>query len=288
MPIEAAIIILDDKAKVVMHTMQKYLSLSYLAAVAILIGLISLPVFAISKGYMSDDSGLQPGMAVKISENESSNISKVERATADVPDKVIGIVTTIDETTVAIGSEGQSIYVETSGEVNAYVSDINGKVKSGDLLTISPLNGVLAKHTNISKSVFGLAIEDFPEQPMEKHTISTSQGEKVAGVSLIKVNLDQKNVLSDQKERSILSRYGKAIVGKEVSDIRIAAALIIFVIVLISEGAILYGAISSAVASIGRNPLAKNYIKQELLKVIVVALAVLLFGLGSIYLILWS
>lgn len=261
--------------------------LSTLLVVIVATIIIVLPVSAISKGYSSDDAGLQPGMAVKLSHGGNPESPKVERASKEQTDKLIGVVTTIDQSTLSIGSEGQQIYVETSGEVEAYVSDVNGRVNQGDFLTLSSLNGILAKHNDSSGIVFGLALEDFPSEPSEMHTIDTKEGSKTVGISKIKINLDQKNVQGGQSSQSALARYGEAVVGKQVSELRVAVALLIFIIVFIAEGAILYGAMSSAITSIGRNPMARMYIKHELIKVIVVAMCVLLFGLGSIYLVLW-
>jgi hypothetical protein len=258
------------------------------ATIALVGGLLFLSssIYAIAQGYVSEDTGLQPGMVVKLSQSSTPDVPKVERATRDQPDRAIGVVTTVDQSTLTIGSGGQTIYVEGGGEVEVFASDVNGKINKGDLLTLSPLNGILAKHVDGSQAVFGLALEDFPPQPKEIHSIQTTEGEKTTGIASIKINLDQKSALG-REGRSTLARYGEAIVGKQVSDIRVAVALLIFIIVLIAEGAILYGAISSAVSSIGRNPLARQYIKRELLKVMIVAFFVLLFGLGSIYLILW-
>ena len=148
------------------------------------------PAQAISRGYASDDTGLRAGMVVKLSQNGSADNPKIERVTNEEPNRVLGVVTTIDQSTIAVGSSNQSVYVETSGEVEAYVSDINGKISKGDLLAFSPLNGILAKHIDTSSNTFGLALEDFPDQPNEVHTIHTNDGDKETGLALIKINLD--------------------------------------------------------------------------------------------------
>jgi hypothetical protein len=262
-------------------------SIGLVALVAIFGFALMSSAQAISRGYASDDPGLRAGMVVKLSQSGSAESPKIERATNEEPNRVLGVITTIDQSTVAVGSAGQSIYVETSGEVEAYVSDINGKINKGDLLAFSPLNGILAKHIDSSSNTFGLALEDFPDQPSEVHTIHTNDGDKETGLARIKINLDQKAVQNAGSPRPFLAKYGESIVGRQVSSVRVAVAITIFIIVLIAEGAILYGAISSAVSAIGRNPLARQYIKHELLKVIIVALFVLLFGLGAIYLVLW-
>ena len=60
--------------------------------------------------------------------------------------------------------------------------------------------------------------------------------------------------------------------------------MIMFVIVLIAEGGIIYGAISGAITAPGRNPFANKIISGEL--IITMALVVLILGLGGVYAIL--
>lgn len=225
-------------------------------------------------------------MAVKLSESSTADTPKVERATNDQLDRAIGVATTTDESTVTVASGAQSVYIETTGEVDAYISNVNGEVNKGDLLTISPLSGILGKYNDGDGSVFALALEDFNSDGGEEYSISTQDGEQSTRVGKIRVNLDQKGLVGKEKDTS-LEKLGHTIVGKQVSELRVAVAVLIFIIVLVAEGAILYGAISSAVSSMGRNPLASDFIRKELIKVVGIAFVVLLFGLGSIYLILW-
>ena len=86
---------------------------------------------------------------------------------------------------------------------------------------------------------------------------------------------------------SVSSPIGKGLLGKKVGEIRVVIALILFLIVLIAEGAIIHGAISSAITALGRNPMARKTIIKEMVRVIFVAIIVLVIGLASIYMILW-
>ena len=84
-----------------------------------------------------------------------------------------------------------------------------------------------------------------------------------------------------------MSKLGKSLVGRDVGEIRVLIALLVFMIVLIAEGGIIYGAVSSAITALGRNPLARKVIQREMLQVFVVAIIVLVVGLGAMYAILW-
>lgn len=272
-----------------MKKQKQYLNSKNLLIAGILVSFIafSTAVSAISRGYATDDISLKPGMVVQLSDDSSAETPKVERASFETPDKFVGITTRVENNSVTIASSKQSVYVENEGEVDAFVSDLDGAVKQGDQLTISPLRGILAKATESSPIVVGTALEDFSYDGAENHEIKTVSGTKVASINLVRFNLDSKSILNHGGVDSSLERLGESIVGKEVSELRVVVAMIIFLLVLFAEGAILYGAISSAVTSLGRNPLARNVIKKELTQIMAVALAVLTVGLGAIYLILW-
>lgn len=244
-------------------------------------------VTAISRGYLSDDRGLKPGMAVKISQENQSEDPKVERADKDEVGKLLGIATTVEDSSVTIASGNQSVYVETSGEVDAFVTDITGTIKSGDKLTISPLNGILSKANEDAKIIVGISLSDFPLSEYESHQIDTAEGKKTAKVAKVRINIDQKSLLGGSKVDSSLERLGRSVVGKNVSEIRMVISLVMFFLVLFAEGAILYGAISSSITSLGRNPLAKDVIRKQLIQVVLIAIVVLALGLGAIYLVLW-
>jgi hypothetical protein len=243
---------------------------------------------AITRGYNSDDDAIRPGMVVALSSSVTSENPKVERASFEFVDRVIGIATTADDSLVTITSGSKSVYVETSGEVDAYVVDLEGKVKQGDLLSLSPIRGVLAKATAYSP-VIAIAVEDFVEHEAETHTIQDNPGTRNVLVDKLKVSLDRKALTSQAtiEQTSALSKLGRSVVGKDVAEVRVIVALILFFIVMIAEGGIIYGAVSSAISSLGRNPLARGIIRHELIRVILLALVVLGLGVLAIYGILW-
>lgn len=243
---------------------------------------------AIARGYATNDKALRPGLLVALSTDSTPEEPKVERASAEHAERIIGVATTVSESLLTVSGGDEAVYVETEGELAAYVSNVNGDVKQGDLLTISPFKGILMKSSG-AQAVVAIALQDFSRDKAETYSIKDNQGEAETLVSKIKVNLDQKALsyelakLSD----SSLERLGRSVVGKEVSEIRVVTALIIFFIVLISEGSIIYGAVSSAITSLGRNPMARNIIRRELVRVLLIAFAVLGIGVGAVYAVLW-
>jgi hypothetical protein len=242
----------------------------------------------VALGYESSDPELKPGMVVQLN-GENQGSSQVERGTSETQDKIIGLATRPDEVSVVIANGGQRVYVQTSGEADAYVSDIGGNIKQGDQLTISPLKGILMKSDGSQGIVFGTALEDFSDTDAESYDINGgSSGISSAKVDKIKINLDAGSFadLQEVAPDSNLAAIGKSLTGKDVGEIRVLIALLLFLIVLVAEGGIIYAAISSSITAIGRNPLASKVIKYEFIKILVIAVAVLLIGLGAIYAVL--
>lgn len=248
---------------------------------------VQASALAIARGYDTDDTGLQTGMVVALSTGDTEN--KVERATNENRDRIVGIVTTFNDSLVTVTSGESEVLVETEGDVDAYVTDTNGEVKKGDLLKLSDYKGILGRASQGDGHIIGIAASDFITSNPETYSVKDGSSNKDIKIAKIKVNLNRQGanggvVITD----SALAKLGKSIVGKDVGEIRVILAVIIFFIVLIAEGGILYGAISSSITALGRNPLAGKIIRKELIRVVVIALIVLTVGLGATYGILWA
>lgn len=250
----------------------------------------SLPIAqAIARGYKTDDIGIQVGMVVALTDDKTQD-SKIERATQQNNQRVVGVVTNSDNSFVTVASATTTVLVESEGEVDAFVSDLNGYVSQGDLLVLSPLKGVLMKAKDgASAPIVGIAAANASSATTSSsYPVEDNGSQKNTTIAKIRINLNRQGAASSgSQEDSSLSKLGKAVVGREVGETRVLVALILFVIVLIAEGGILYGAISSAIIALGRNPLARKVIRQEMIRVIVVALIVLAVGLGAVYAVLW-
>jgi hypothetical protein len=245
---------------------------------------------AIARGYASDDSSLQPGMVAALSDASTADAPKAKRASQDDGDKIIGVTTTPEKELITIASGDQQVYVQITGEVDAFVSDINGEVKNGDLLTISPILGVLMKADGSSSTIIGIALENFDKSAAETKSINDGSANRDIKVVKTRLNLDRK-AASNQRGNatdSSLERLGQAITGNhDVNELQVIAALIIFLMVLVAEGSIMYGAVSSSITSLGRNPMARKIILKELSRVVAITFGVLIVGLAAVYGILW-
>lgn len=254
----------------------------------LLFGAVSY-VTAISRGYATNDAGLASGMVAALSE---SGDSQVERADQSSGKRIVGVVTTIDASSVTVASGSSQVLIESEGDVLAYVSDIAGPVKKGDLLTLSAFKGVLMKGSENSGGVIiGVAAQDsqsVDESNSSEYVYTEGTVSKSTQIVKLTINLNKQGTNAGRTlDPSPLSKIGESVTGKQVSDIRVLAALIIFILVLIAEGGIIYGAVTSAVTALGRNPLARKMIRREMLRIIMVAIGVLGVGLAAVYGILW-
>lgn len=269
--------------------MRKYIWLTFMTlltgAALFFMGLAQVQAKGVARGYITDDQALRPGMTVALSPSGTADRPKVERATRETANKIIGVTTGSDETTLTIASGEQQAYVQTEGEVIAYVSDINGMPKKGDKLTISPFKGILML-SDSRTPVLGSILEDFSVNKADEQNVITDSGQKTMKVAKLTISLDSNLRYGQEGDDSVLKRLGRAITGKEVGEVQVAVALIIFLIVMITEGAIIYGAISSSITALGRNPLARKIIKAELVRVLLLAILVLFIGLAAIFAVL--
>lgn len=245
---------------------------------------------SISKGYKTKDTGLVTGMAASLSSESTDQERLVEGATTANADRFVGIITTVDDSLVTFSGGATDVLVSTEGEVSGFVSDLNGEIKTGDFVSLSPLRGILMKSDdNRENRVVAVALQDSADISTDTKEISTSQGSKTYKIGKLKLEISQSIVVNatESEKKSGLVLAGESITGKSVGQAQVLAALVIFAVVLIVEGSIIYGAIHSTVTALGRNPLAKKAVFRQLLQVSWIALVVLVAGFGAIYVILW-
>ncbi len=263
------------------------------AAITTILLLVVIPVSALAatstaKGYQTKDTTIISGMAVSL-EDDSTSPPSVKLSASNDGSSFVGIVTTLDENLVTTSEKNSNIYVVTNGEVAAYVSDINGEVKKDDLLALSPLKGVLMRTDKNKTDAIAVALTDQNvAETTTKNVNNSGGGDTEVKLNKISVDLAPSAIENNKEADSFLVVLGRSVTGKSVSVWQVVLAFIIFFILMVVEGSIIYGAIYSSIAALGRNPLSKNIVHRELVQVVVIALFVMLIGLGAIYMVLWS
>lgn len=239
---------------------------------------------SISQGY-STTGDVQMGSIVSLSDDARS----VKKASVNMPDAMVGVVTEDAVLEVSDGT-GREVQIATAGRTLALVSTINGDIKAGDKVTISPINGVGMK-TLANGYILGTAQADFSAaQNVSSQTVTAKNGEKqTVKVGLLPVQVDV--IFYDfSAHQSILPQFlldlANAIAGKEVSILRVSIALVILIIGTIAIGLILFTAVRSSIISIGRNPLAAGAVHRGLFQVLLITFGILLAMLGMVYVVL--
>ena len=240
---------------------------------------------AISHGYQGS-SDLVVGSLVAQSKDDKS---RVVAADNQRPDALIGVVVANRTSTLEITDPNDAVQVATSGKTTAIVSDLGGRVKSGDLIAASPIQGVGMKAVVAGKSI-GVAQADAPSRGAKTVTVTSNDGkQKKVQISTVPVVLEVAYFVPPDKKTPyppILQSLADPIAGKPVSIIRVllAAGIVLTAIVVIAV--MLFSGIRNTLISVGRNPLARGSIFQLLWRIMATVLVILLMAFGSAYLII--
>ncbi|OGL29597.1 hypothetical protein A3D14_01785 [Candidatus Saccharibacteria bacterium RIFCSPHIGHO2_02_FULL_47_12] len=249
----------------------------------------SIYAASIAQGYTSSDKGLQVGMAASLVNPESGTTGEVEAATNKTQDKFVGIVTTKDTNSVVITDKNQTVYITTEGQTKALVSDVGGLIKQGDHLTLSPLRGYLMKGNSSDLKSVAVALEDFPSQNNTKVEVKDVDNQiKAVQAASMGVEVRRPEFVDvTYSKRPLLTNFARSLTGKEVSQWQVIIALVIFFVLLVAIGSVIYSAVHSTIEALGRNPLAKADIYKEFMQVLLISVAILIFGGLMIFVLLW-
>jgi hypothetical protein len=225
---------------------------------------------------------IQPDWVVAIKPGTSNT---VELAPAGKSQLLYGVAIDPSHAPVTLQRQiGQQVFVATSGNYPVLVSTQNGPIKAGDYLSISNTDGIAAKATNSQAYVVGQALQKFDGT---SGVLSAGAGNSSIGRIAVSVLVQHNPGLKNNVALpSFLRSAGDSIAGKEVTPLRIYAAIAALTIAgLIAFGTLAVG-VRSAMTAIGRNPLSRQYLLRGLVQVVVVSLMVLIVGLISVYLLL--
>lgn len=246
---------------------------------------------AVAQSY-SGSSSIKNGMIVQI-KNKSTN--SIEPLTKSTIANMLGVVVPASSATVALTPQNnnQQLFVASSGRYNVLVSDENGVIKSGDYITISPINGVAMKADQNESLVLGRAFIGFNGSSSVVGSVNatTTGGQKKhVLIGLIPVNISiEYNPLVNRSISyvpSFLAKTASTIAAKPVSAVRIYLGLLILFISTILTAILLYSGIKSGMISIGRNPLSKKTIIRSLLETVATGLIIFVIGIFAVYLLI--
>jgi hypothetical protein len=261
--------------------------------VAVLIS--SLTVFSVfaqelTQGYSSDDN-LVRGSIVALNKEDST---KVETISSDQLERMFGVVVRSNDSALSLSEDNQGVFVATKGRFEILVTDINGEIKNGDLISLSSFPGIGMKADGRQKFVIATALQDFdvnnPDSVISKTEVKDTAGQSHnASIGRIIADVEVKPnplALENQNVPAFLASISSTIAQKPVTAARIYAGLIVLLLTSTVSASLLYSVIRSAVISIGRNPLARKYVLKGVIQVIMISILIFVAGLFAVYLIL--
>jgi hypothetical protein len=242
-------------------------------------------VSSIAQGFQTNDANVVPGALVSLTKDSPNT---VELSKTENLEQLIGVAG--EQSLIELSNGSNAIQVVTNGSTPAIVSDLNGTIKTGDKITVSPIAGVGMKAT-VSTLIVGTAQDDLSKAATETRSITDKSGKKKeVHIGTIPIQVDKVFYEAPAEEASflppMLQDFANHIAGKQVSAVRVLIAALLVVFMFITVSVLLYSSIRSSIISIGRNPLSERAVQKSLIQVGVTVVGLLIFTVIIIYLIL--
>lgn len=248
---------------------------------------VSAPLLAgassanISKSYQAAEA-IANGSIVSLDFKRSDYVAPANTVNAA---RLIGVVLPSNDSLLAVNPTDSGVQVATSGSVNAVVSTLNGDIRVGDSVAVSPFNGVGMKAGDGDR-VIGLAQTDFNRgtNGARLQTIQDKNGKPTeVAVGYLRLNIA---IGTNNPSQSSIQRLGRSITGRSMPAYRLIISGIIALLALTAVVTLIYAAIYGSIISVGRNPLAKYAIFRATSSVIAMAILTALMAGIAIYFLL--
>jgi hypothetical protein len=244
--------------------------------VASLLVLFTLAPVAASSANIShsfnSDSDIPVGSLVSL---DPKRTDYVQATTTNNAAQLLGVAVAANDSLLAVDAEKDKIQIATEGTANALVSDVNGDIKVGDQVAVSPFEGIGMK-AGPGMRVVGLAQTDFTSDSDGATTqeIKDKDGKTTSvSVGFISLNIGLGTASTQGVDGNLngIQKLTKGITGRTVSTWRAIVSLLIAVIATIALITLIYASIYGSIISIGRNPLAKYAVFRTLGSVLAMA-----------------
>ncbi len=265
----------------------RYLGLC-VGLLTLLLGVSSLSaqgVSSIAQGFQTTDSNVVAGALVSLKAKTANSVELADTANLEALTGVVG-----NKSLIELSNGGSSVQVVTSGITPTLVSDINGDVKIGDKITVSPIAGVGMKATQ-STLVVGAATTNLSSAKTSTRTVTDKDGkQRQVHIGAVQMQVDKVFYQAPTDQNSYLppalQSLADGIVGRQVSPIRVLVAAVLMLFLFGTVVVMLYSSVRSSIISIGRNPLSESAVRKSLLQVGLTILGILACTVTAIYLIL--
>lgn len=239
------------------------------------------------------DPGVQLGMLVKLKAKDNGTVEPLNQ---DGIKTLLGVVVKPNDSTITLSPQAaktQQVYVASNGHFMVLVSNQNGAIKPGDLITISALAGIGMKANENQTIVLGKAITAFngTSNVIGKVSLKDKTG-KSSDVSLARISVAidiTHNPLASSTSDKVPEFLAKAAIGianKQVSTARIYLGVVLLVVSAFVAANVVYSGVRSGMLAIGRNPLSKKSIFGSLVQTVIAGLIIFIVGILAVYLLL--
>lgn len=247
---------------------------------------------SITQSYTAGD-GVQLGMIVGLNPKQAGQVVPL---TQEMMSGMLGVTIAANDSTATLSPEAvtkQLVYVASTGRYSVLVSNQNGPIKAGDLITISALSGIGMKADASQSTILGRAAKDFTGSNNVEGTVKLKDSTGAArSVSIGRVDLSigiAKNPQAGKATTYVpraLASAAQAITGKEVSPAKLYIGFILLLGTTIVTGTVLYSGIRSGMIAVGRNPLTQKSIIKSLVQTVLAGLIIFIVGIIAVYLLL--
>ncbi len=212
----------------------------------------------------------------------------VELANTSNDSRLLGVALPSDQSLLAVDPNSSKTQVAISGTVDTLVSTVNGNIKVGDQVSVSPFSGVGMEAAPGSRTI-GIAQTAFTSSTSQattervKDTSGTNQEVKVGYIRLTIAISSKNGGPGTGSQANFLQKVVKSLTGRTISTIRILLSLAVAIISLISLITLIYASIYGSIISIGRNPLAQSAVFRTLASVMSMAFLTTAIACVTIY-----
>ncbi len=211
---------------------------------------------------------------------DSRHSNYVQPANTDNGGFLLGVAVASNQSLLAVDEAPGLVQVATSGSVNTLVSTLNGNIKVGDLISVSPFGG-LGMRASPGIQVIGVAQTAFnahsPGATIRSVTNKHGQKEKLS-VGYISINIAINTDTTNTSGINGLQKFVERLTGRVVPTLHIVISLVVAGVALFVLAILVYSSIYGSILAIGRNPLAKNSIIHTLGIVLGMAILTLLIS----------
>ena len=240
----------------------------------------------ISKSYKSSDQ-IPNGSLVSLDNQKTDYVIQSNTKNGS---KLLGVAVAADDSLLAVNPTDGSVQVATSGTAVALVSDLNGSIKVGDQIGVSPFDGIGMKISGGGR-VLGLAQTELNSSSTgaQKQTVKDASGKDITiYVGLVRVTLGAgsstaSGTNSESQQLNPFQKIAKNLTGHTVSTWRVVLSLIIIIVAIISLITLTYAAIFGSIISVGRNPLGAHNVFKTLWLVLGMAILIAIVGGAAVF-----